>query len=99
MPKNLHLISPQKMKFKFVLTFILRLVFEPVNDSTLTLTLWPLLTTSATLATRPSLRSSEMWTKPSHRFLNRKNKITNLKEKNLNRMWTEYYVVNDIFCF
>lgn len=50
-------------------TFILRLVLDPVNESTLTLTLWPLLTTSATLATRPSLRSSEMWTRPSHRFL------------------------------
>lgn len=56
-----------------LLTFILRLVLEPVNESTLTLTLWPLLTTSATLATRPSLRSSEMWTKPSHRFLHTEN--------------------------
>lgn len=53
----------------WALTFILRLVLEPVNDRTLILTLWPLLTTSATLATRPSLRSSEMWTRPSHRFL------------------------------
>lgn len=48
---------------------MLKLVLVPVKDSTLTLTLWPLLTTSATLATRPSRRSSEMCTRPSHRFL------------------------------
>lgn len=51
------------------LTFMLRLVLEPVKDKTLILTLCPLLTTSATLATRPSRRSSEMCTKPSQRFL------------------------------
>ena len=50
-------------------TFMLKLVLVPVKDNTLTLTLWPLLTTSATLATRPSRRSSEMCTRPSHRFL------------------------------
>lgn len=50
---------------------MLRLVLVPVKDSTLTLTRWPLLTTSATLATRPSRRSSEMCTRPSHRFLRR----------------------------
>lgn len=51
---------------------MLRLVLDPVKDKTLTFTLCPLLTTSATLATRPSLRSSEMWTKPSQRFLEEK---------------------------
>lgn len=59
--------------FSVLLTFILRLVLEPVNDSTLILTLWPLLTTSATFATRPSRRSSEMWTSPSQRFLHEEN--------------------------
>lgn len=59
--------------FSVLLTFILRLVLEPVNDSTLILTLWPLLTTSATFATRPSRRSSEMWTSPSQRFLREEN--------------------------
>ena len=53
---------------------MLRLVLDPVKDSTLILTRWPFWTTSATLATRPSLRSSEMWTNPSQRFLQWKTK-------------------------
>lgn len=48
---------------------MLRLALLPVKDSTLTFTFWPLLTTSATLAMRPSLRNSEMCTRPSQRFL------------------------------
>lgn len=51
------------------LTFILRLALVPVTDSTLIRTFCPLVTTSATSATRPSLRSSEMCTRPSQRFL------------------------------
>lgn len=51
------------------LTFMLRLALVPVNDSTLIFTFWPLVTTSATLAIRPSLRNSEMCTRPSQRFL------------------------------
>lgn len=72
---NVHLLNLSKLSNKSLPTFMLRLVLEPVNERTLTLTRWPLLTTSATLATRPSRRSSEMWTKPSHRFLQRKESL------------------------
>lgn len=43
------------LSMPYILTFNDRLIFCPVKDNTLTLTFWPLWTTSLTLVTLPSL--------------------------------------------